>query len=74
MRVSKRLYLTADKKHVVEGGKRAAYLYKAKYQEITKKELNDYPELKKYIYDDKPIETKMKKPANNKMGKKPEDK
>lgn len=49
MRAKQRLYLDAEKKKIVTGAPQAAFLYKAKNQEIMKHEVEKYPDLKKYI-------------------------
>lgn len=80
MRAKQRLYVTANKKKVVLGAPFAAYLFKAKGQEITKAELEKYPELKNLcsglperdgVSENEKIlkvapDNKMKKPVKNK--------
>ena len=76
MIVNKRLYLTADKKHVVEGAPKAAYLFKAKGQEVSIVEIKKYPELVKYL-DEKNMTETDKAMVGSLFGKKkenPEDK
>jgi len=81
MRVNRRLYLTEDKKKVVEGGAKAAYLFKAKGQEISMEEVKKYPEVKKYLDEKNMSELerekvfgKMSKPKPNKMADKAKNK
>lgn len=71
MRAKQRLYLTADREHIVLGAPKAAFLFKAVGQEISKAELVKYPEVKRYLKTSRPevVEEKLAKKPLDKMKK-----